>query len=307
MFLLAAPTVQRSRLRPMLLMIALSAAALLSACGGGGGGASEVTPPPPPPANGPDLMVLVAPSSNPVPSGVSQTMATVKLSNVGKGAATTTDVSINADAVLQDIKILNCKSDNPATACPSLGSRMTVSNLQPGSTLTFDVIGMVKLGTSATVNVEALASTNSGTQLSSSKMSVGFKAYSVDLAVQATGPTTAVPAGGSFDYVVTVSNKGPDIAKDTSLGLALLSNPVANAPTLGSIGCIASGAAVCPTELKIGVMTLPSLPKDGTLVFTLPYRFAPGVTAGLVFNAGVRATGDVDASNDSALILTPSN
>ncbi len=306
MFLPAAPATPRSKLRPLLLMVALSAAALLSACGGGGGGSSEVTPPPPPPANGPDLMVLVAPSSNPVPSGVSQTMATVKLSNVGKGAATTTDVSINADAVLQDLKILNCKSDNPATACPSLGSRMTVSNLQPGSTLTFDVTGMVKLGTSATVNIEASASTNSGTQLSSSKMSVGFKAYSVDLAVQATGPTTAVPAGSSFDYVVTVSNKGPDAAKDANLGLALLSNPTANAPTLGVISCSATGAAVCPSELKIGVMTLPSLPKDGMLVITLPYRFAPGVTASLVFNAGVRATADVDAGNDSALIITPS-
>ncbi|WP_263572315.1 COG1361 family protein [Roseateles oligotrophus] len=291
----------------MLLMIALSAAALLSACGGGGGGGGSEVTPPPPPADGPDLLLLVTPAGNPVPSGVAQTMATVKLSNVGKGAATTTDVNINADAILQDLKVVNCKSDNPASACPATGSRMTVSNLLPGASLTFEVTGMVKLGTSSTVNVEASASTGSGTQLSSSKMSVGFKAYSVDVGVQATGPTSAVPEGSSFDYVVTVSNKGPDIAKDTSLGLALLSNPVPNAPTLGSISCSATGAAVCPTELKIGVMTLPSLPKDGTLVFTLPYRFAPGVTAGLVFNAGVRATGDVDASNDSALILTPSN
>lgn len=292
------------RFRPVLLALTLTGAAALSACGGGGSGGGEVTPPPPP-ADGPDLSVSMSLPGAEVPAGYTQTMATVKLSNHGKGTAGTTDFNIVADAVLQDLKVVNCKSDNPGTACPATGSRMTVSNLLPGASITVDVVGMVKLGTSGTVKVEASASTSNGTQLSSSRQSVGFKAYSVDLGVQVAGPTSAVPAGANFDYVVTVRNSGPDVAKEALLGLAFTSSPAANQPTLGAIRCAAAGGAVCPTELKVGVMTLPNVPKDGSLVFTLPYQFAPGVRAGLIFNAGVRASGDSDTSNDSSTLITP--
>lgn len=299
----AAQIVSSPRRRPLLLAMTLSAAAVLSACGGGGSGGTEVIPPPP--VNAAELAVLVKPIANPVPSGSLQTMATVKLSNIGKGVAGTSDFNITADAVLQDLKVVNCKSDNAASACPATGSRMTVSNLQPGASLTFDLVGMVKLGTSSTVNVAASASTSNGGHMSSSSQSVGFKAYSVDVAVQATGPSTSVPPGGAFAYVLTVSNKGPDASTDARLGIDLLSNPAASAPTLGTITCSASGGALCPTELKVGVMELPSLPKDGTLVFTLPYRFAPGITQGLLFNTSVRASADTDSRNDSVLIMTP--
>ncbi len=293
------------RLRPVWAALALSSLVALTACGGGGGGGSEVTPPPPPPANAPELMVSLSLPEAQVPSGYTQTMATLKLRNVGKGVAATTDVSIVADALLEGLKVVNCQSDNTGTACPATGSRMTVSNLQPGATLTFDITGTVKLGTSGTVNLEASASTGTGTQLSSSKMGVGFKAYSADVAVQATGPSSAVPAGGSFEYVVTVSNKGPDAAKDVLIANQLVSSPSENAATLGAMSCSASGGAVCPSDLKPVGMTVANLPKDGSLVFRLPYSFAPGQRAGLVFEASVRARGDSDSSNDRALLLTP--
>jgi uncharacterized repeat protein (TIGR01451 family) len=292
------------RLRPVWAALALSSLVALTACGGGGGGGGEVTPPPPP-TPAPDLMVTMSLPDAQVPSGYTQTMATIKLRNVGKGVATTTDVNIVADALLEGMKVVNCQSDNAGTACPATGSRMTVSNLQPGATLTFDVTGTVKLGTSGTVNLEASATTGTGTQLSSSKMGVGFKAYSADVAVQATGPSSAVPAGGSFEYVVTVSNKGPDAAKDVLIANQLVSSPSENAATLGTMSCSASGGAVCPTELKAVGMTVASLPKDGSLVFRLPYSFAPGQRAGLVFEAAVRARGDSDSSNDRALLMTP--
>ena len=136
-------------------------------------------------------------------------------------------------------------------------------------------------------------------------MSVGFKAYTADVAVQATGPSSAVPAGGSFEYVVTVSNKGPDAAKDVLIANQLASSPSENAATLGAMSCTASGGAVCPSELKAVGMTLATLPKDASVVFRLPYSFAPGVRGGLVFEAAVQARGDSDASNDRALLLTP--
>ncbi|WIV97143.1 COG1361 family protein [Kinneretia aquatilis] len=294
------------RLRPVWAALALSSLVALTACGGGGGGGGEVTPPPPPPPTpAPDLMVTMSLPDAQVPSGYTQTMATIKLRNVGKGVAATTDVNIVADALLEGMKVVNCQSDNAGTACPATGSRMTVSNLQPGATLTFDVTGTVKLGTSGTVNLEASATTGTGTQLSSSKMGVGFKAYSADVAVQATGPSSAVPAGGSFEYVVTVSNKGPDAAKDVLIANQLVSSPSENAAILGTMSCSASGGAVCPTELKAVGMTVASLPKDGSLVFRLPYSFAPGQRAGLVFEAAVRARGDSDSSNDRALLMTP--
>ncbi|MFY7863886.1 hypothetical protein [Roseateles sp.] len=295
------------RLRPLLALMSLSAVALLSACGGGGGG-GDVTPPPPPPVDVAEVAVLVKPIGNPVASSSgSQKLATVKLSNVGKGVAETTDFNITADADLQDLKVLNCSSDNSASACPGLGSRMTVSKLQPGSSLTFDVAGVVKLGTSKVINVGASASTTNGGQSSSNSQSVGFKVYSVDMAVQVAGPglTVPIPAGGSFNYVVTVSNKGPDAATDAELGMDMLSNPSATAPTLGTITCSASGGATCPSVLKMGVMALPNVPKDGTLVFTVPYSFAPGVTQATFFNTSVRASADTDSSNNSSLTGTP--
>lgn len=295
------------RLRPLLAVASLSAAALLSACGGGGGGGGgEVTPPPP--VDAAELTVLVTPVGSPIPSdSSSQKLATIKLSNVGKGEAGTTDFNITADTDLQDLKVLNCKSDNAASVCPGLGSRMTVSKLQPGASLTFDVFGVVKLGTSKVINVAASASTTNGGQLSSNNHSVGFKVYSVDVAVQVTGPgaTVPVPAGGSFNYVVTVSNKGPDASTDAKVGMDMLSSPSATAPTLGTITCSASGGAVCPSVLNIGITNLPSLPKDGTLVFTLPYSFAPGITQSTFFNTSVRASGDTDSSNNGAFTGTP--
>jgi len=294
------------RLRPVWAALALSSLVALTACGGGGGGGGDVTPPPPPPpANAPELMVSMSLPGAEVPSGYTQTMATIKLRNVGKGAATTTDVNIVADALLEGMKVVNCQSDNAGTACPATGSRMTVSNLQPGATLTFDVTGTVKLGTSGTVNLEASATTGTGTQLSSSKMSVGFKAYTADVAVQATGPSSAVPAGGSFEYVVTVTNKGPDAAKDVLLANSLAPSGTPSAPTLGKMTCTAAGGAVCPTELIPVGMKLATLPKDGSLVFRLPYSFAPAVRDVLVFEAAVRALGDSDSSNDRVLLTTP--
>ncbi|MEJ6006293.1 hypothetical protein WG899_12085 [Paucibacter sp. AS339] len=290
------------RLRPLLALMTLSAAALLSACGGGGGGGGEVTPPPP--VDAAELAVLVKPISSPTPSNsTSQPVATIKLTNVGKGVAETTDFNITADADLESLKVVKCTTDNPASACPGLGSRMTVSKLQPGTSLTFEVAGLLKLGTSKVINMGASASTTNSGQVSNANHSVGFKVYSVDAAVQATGPSTAVPAGGSFNYVVTVTNKGPDAATDVSLGTDLLSNPTA--PILGTISCSASGGAVCPTELKVGVMNIPNLPKDASLVITLPYQFAPGVTQGLRFNTSVRTAADTDSSNDSFLVITP--
>lgn len=224
---------------------------------------------------------------------------------MGKGAAVTTNVTIVADALLQDMKVLNCKSDNPGSACPTLGSPMTVSNLLPGATLSFDVFGTVKPGTSGTVNFEAAAISTAAGQLSSSKQKVGLKAYSVDVGVLASGPTAPVPAGGSFDYVVTVGNQGPDAAKDVALTLASVSNPLAIVPTLGAMTCTAAGGAVCPSALTAGTMTLTNVPKDGSLVFKLPYSFAPGQTAKVVFNADVSAKGDNNPANDSFTLVTP--
>lgn len=301
------PTAPRFKLRPLLLMAALSAAALLSACGGGGGGGSDGggTVVPPPPVDGPELMVTADPSSvADIPSGTSQTMIRFKLSNVGKGAAASTDFNIVADAVLQDLKVSKCSSDNVGTVCPTtLGSRMTISNLLPGATLSFDVAGTVKSGTSGTVNFEASASTSNAGQLSSSKQAVGLKAYTVDVGVLASGPTAPVPAGGGFEYVVTVGNQGPDAAKDVLLTLTSLSTPGANAPTLGAMTCSAAGGAVCPSTLTVGKMTLPNVPKDGSLVFKLPYSFAPGQTATMTFGAVVEAKGDNNGGNDSATLL----
>lgn len=291
------------RRRGALAFATMSALVFLSACGGGGGGGEVI---PPPPINAAELSVLVKPAGNPIPSSNgSQTLASIQLSNVGKGVAGTTDLSITADAELQDIKVLNCKSDNPGSVCPASGTRMSISNLQPGSSLSFDVAGVVKLGTSKVINLSASAMSTNGGQLSASNNSLGFKVYSVDVSVQATGPGGKVPAGGSFNYVVTVGNKGPDASSDAQLRIDLLSSPTATAPTLGTISCSASGGAVCPTELKVGDMSLPRLPKDGALVFTLPYSFAPGVTQSTLFNVSVRASADTDSSNNSVLIGTP--
>lgn len=286
--------------RPISLLAGLGAALVLSACGGGGD--DTTPPPPPPPVDTPELMVTMGLPGPDVPSGYSQTVATVKVSNVGKAAATSTDVSISADALLERFQVSACKSDSTATTCPSLGTRMTISNLAPGASLTFDLSGTVKLGTSGPVNVSAEASTNTGTNLSSSKQSVGFKAYTNDVSVKLAGPTASVPAGGSFQYVVTVANSGPDAAKNVALNLTQVSSKT---PVLGAMTCVAAGGAVCPSTLMPSAMSLSVLPKDGSLVFTLPYSFNPGETAGLIFAATVEARGDANTGNDSASLITP--
>ena len=82
-----------------------------------------------------------------------------------------------------------------------------------------------------------------------------------NVAVTAAGPTEAVLSGAPITFTMTVSNVGNNTAGDIKLV-----NSLGNFLALNEITCTASGAAVCPEAPSV-VMTIPTLPVGGTLVF----------------------------------------
>lgn len=90
----------------------------------------------------------------------------------------------------------------------------------------------------------------------------GRSASGTNLVVSGTGPTTAVTAGDSVVFTMTVTNIGDHEATDIVITDGLRTANVT------SITCAAQGGAICPTTLGTS-MEVPTLNVGGTLVFTI--------------------------------------
>jgi len=267
----------------------------LSACGGGGGGSSE----PPAPQLRPEMkLTLLSKPDDEVPSGENISYS-FKLENKGPGEARSVDLLLQSDTTRVSLE-LSCGSGAgvPVPVCPSTpGPPLTIKNFAAGASVTVQLKGAVKPGASgqATVNLETKAEADTGT--SDKRFEHRFQTYATSLVLVGQGPTERVPPGGSFAYVLDLSNEGPDVARKVRLETLLVA-AADRMPVLGTKTCVASGGAVCPADLQASAMTDLLLPNGGRLLITLPYQFPPGVSSGLVFNATVLAKGDTSALNN---------
>lgn len=268
------------------------AAVCLAACGGGGG--DDVSSPPP--STSSDLSVTMSGPANPVPAGTTASFSAVVVNN-GPDAATNvalTASSAGTAASAVGVTFAGCTAAGGATCPAVVGATMTVPSLPSGGQLNFVASGAVPAGTSGTLAVTLTAAAASDTTAANNSATANAAAYSTDVSVAVTPPASAVPAGGSAVFAVTVANAGPDAASD----VAIVVTPGVQL-TLDAASCASSGGAVCPASLG-AAMTLASLPSGGQVVLTMPAVVVAGTNGPIQLTAAATAAGDAASANNSA-------
>ncbi len=86
---------------------------------------------------------------------------------------------------------------------------------------------------------------------------------SADLRAGGQAVVARVLEGKPVQYAMWVTNAGPDAGQNVAVAVS-----VAGGQSLTTVVCAAAGGAVCPSVLATA-MIAPTIPKDGTLVFTL--------------------------------------
>jgi len=116
-----------------------------------------------------------------------------------------------------------------------------------------------------------------------------------DLVVSGVGPATQLNGGDSATFTMTVSNLGDFAASNVVIRNAT----VQLSQSAISITCTAGGGATCPTATGT-VMTVPSLPAGGSLVFQITANVNAGASGTISDTMSASAdVGDVNNGNNS--------
>ena len=263
----------------------------LAACGGGGDASSSAGGAPPA-STSHVAITLVGPIAA-VPSG-SNFVFDVVVTNSGLQAATHVAASAQLGGGLYTL-VVKCSAVSGAT-CPSDPSSLSVASLPAGASLHFQITAEVApLSSGRTVSSFSVTADDEVPRVDSSAQWV-VNAYTADLMVSGTRPGVVVASGGTAVYAMTVGNAGPDTASNVSI-----ENAVDARQTLTSMGCTAAGGAVCPAVLG-PTMTIPTLPKDGSVSFTIAAQVT-GNPIGFVSNTlHVGPAGDFSPTNNVATV-----
>lgn len=270
--------------------------ATLSGCGGGGSSEPTVV-------QHPDMSVsLQAKPSDQLAGGTSFSYSYI-IQNKGNATASNVELIAQTAPFIEDVRLSCEPSGSAAPSCPTdQGQRMTIKNWAPGVSLTVSLRGTVRRGASGAATAALEAHADGDATANEKRAEHRFQAWSSDLVLVGQGPSSRVAEGGSFAFVLDLSNAGPDTARHARLDTQLVT-AADRSPTPGTRTCVASGGAVCPANLESATLDDLELPKGGRLIITLPYQFAPGVSSGLVFSAGTKVDGDSNTTNNYYLTV----
>ena len=268
----------------------------LAACGGG-------SSKPGGPAASPNLAITAVVPNGPVPGG-GATSVDITLTNSGTRAATGVTLTMLPGTGLTQ-GMVTCAGSGGATCPPTAGNAISVGTLPAGSSLTFQVALAVAAGSSGAVTSTATVVANNVSSTPPRNASFVVNAYSADIQVSGMASASRVIEGGAASYTMTVANSGPDTARDLTITNVLDSGQV-----LGAVMCVAAANAACPTTLGAS-MALASLPKDGSVTFTIPASVpVTGATRTLANEMVAQAAGDPQGTNNAASVsveATPPN
>ena len=278
-------------------MAALALASALAGCGGGGGSSSGGDSSASAVSSG-GVSITAAGPADPVASG-SAAQVDVTVANSSNVDASNLVVAPNLASGLTLLSF-TCGATTGAS-CPAAGStgNFSVASLPAHGSLTLHLMLGSAAGTSASLSVAPTVTVGSGGNggtPANNAASVVLHVYSADLSVSGAGPSAPVAAGAQASYTMTVSNAGPDDAHDVSLA-----NTLDAYQTLGTMTCTASGGANCPATLGSS-MTVPLLPKGGSLSFTVPGLVAAGTSTSISNIMTATAPGDPVGGNNSATV-----
>ena len=194
---------------------ACAAAWLLAACGGGGGGGSGGGSPAPAPATSSVGLLAIAPTE-PVPGGGSAQLA-VSITNSGSVAATGLVFTPNLATGLT-LASLGCTGAGGG-ACPAAttGTSFALPDLPAKASLSLLLNVKVAPGSSGALTSMPAVQAGNDAVASDNTAAASIKAYSADIGISGSGPTAPVPAGSTTAYTMTVSNAGPDEARDVQI------------------------------------------------------------------------------------------
>ncbi len=277
---------------------AIVTALLLSACGGGGGGGGSNTPAPEVPSNSSSVSLQASAPTDPVPSG-GDTQINVSLSNTGGLAATGVVLTPNLAPGLT-LTSVGCTGTGGGICPPSsAASSIALSDLPAKGSLALQLHVKLAAGTSgALTSMPTVQAGNDAVSTDNTAAAV-IKAYTADVSISGSGPTAPVAAESTTAYTMTVGNAGPDEARDV-----LVTNTLGSFQSLGTLSCSASGGASCPTITGPSIR-VPTLPKNGSLVFTVQATVMPGVSGSIANVMTVSSGGDpVDTNNAAAVQLS---
>ncbi len=205
------------------------------------------------------------------------------------------------------------QNSGPAFNCgaPSTSVTCTIATLPLNSTATFTYVGHIPTGTTTGktyTNVANITSANDPSPENDSA-STSLTVSSADVGVTKTAPATAVAGGPTFNYVITLTNSGPDAATNASFNDALPaginfvslvqnSGPSANcttpaANTNGTVGC------------SIGIFS-----NGNSAQFTITVQAAATLANGTVVSNTATArtdSADTNPNNDTSSASTTIN
>lgn len=267
---------------------------LLASCGGGGSDSGSSSSSSSSSSGGgstsSDRVALTATAPTaPVPSSAGAELV-FQVANPSTTAATNVVLNVNLGAGLSHAGI-RCVALSGAI-CPVDNSTLTVPTLAGGGTLRFTVSVMVGAGVSGPIASNATVSAANDGETQNNTVTMTVTAYAADVSI--TGSTTAsdFTSGSLVPYSFTVSNAGPDAARNLAFEAALSSGQVNT-----GITCSASGGATCPAVTAAN-MTVPLLPSGGSLVFTLNSQLSINVLVAVNATLRVTTQGDSNLANN---------
>lgn len=266
------------------LLVILASAGMLTACGGGGG--SE----PGPAASGDRVSLTATGSTAPVPS-VANTDLDFVVANPGTATASDVALTVTLGAGLTRAGV-QCVATN--ASCPSdPNTAMQVPGLPPGGSLHFKMSVIPAAGASGTISSTATVSATNDQVASNNNAQVDLTVYSAEVSVIGSSSESDLFSGSSVTYSLTVSNTGPDTARNVELD-----NELSSGQSMTSMTCAASGGATCPTTGA--KMTIPSLPGNGSLTFSVTSQLSMDAIVSVSDTMRIASLGDANFANNTA-------
>ena len=207
-----------------------------------------------------------------------------------------------------DVGSITCSADGGAT-CPTFtiadvqGGGVTIPDMPIDSSVTFTIDA--ELDDDATGTITNVANvTVSGQTNSDSDEDTILDPDVVPEMTKTDGSSTLAP-GASTTYLVVINN-----TTDDDLENAVFKDPAVTDLTVNSITCSPSGGATCPVidiaAIQGAGLTLPDIPDEGSLTFTINATLSATATLGATITntASVTAGGQTNFASDSNTIQT---
>lgn len=263
---------------------------MLHACGGGSDGTGAATSTSPTTAD--VVSVTASASSDPVPSA-NITNLVVTIANPSGIAAQSVALSFNLGSGLS-IYSVSCVSSY--ASCPADPATFNVGTLPANGSVTFYVSVSIPSGQRGVITSSVTATASNDVTVSNNVAQVSFTAYTADVSLIASTTASEFVSGATIPYLLTLTNAGPDTARNIALD-----TPLNSGHSLGRVVCSASDGALCPTETGLN-MIIPSIPAGATVNLRLPMTLPMTALTSVSNTFTANNPGDPIVTNNRATI-----